>query len=44
MSDRKYAMRLDGSMEYYCYKKNLTSLMDSIGYVEDGDVLDFSFD
>ncbi len=44
MSDRKYAMRLDGEMEYYCYKKNLTSLMDSIRYVQEGDELDFSFD
>ena len=44
MTDRKYAMRLDGVMEYYCYKKNLTSLMDSIGYVQAGDELDFSFD
>ena len=44
MTDRKYAMRLDGEMEYYCYKKNLTSLIDSIGYVQDNDVLDFSFD
>lgn len=44
MTDRKYAMRLDGEMEYYCYKKNLTSLLDSISYVLNGDELDFSFD
>lgn len=42
MSDRKYAMRVDGEMEYYCYKKNLTDLQDSIGYVKDGDELDFA--
>ena len=44
MTDRKYAMRLDGEMEYYCYKKNLTSLETSIGYVKDHEELDFSFD
>ena len=44
MTDRKYAMRLDGEMEYYCYKKNITSLLTSIGYVLNGDELDFSFD
>ncbi len=44
ITDRKYAMRLDGEMEYYCYKKNLTSLADSISYVQAGDELDFSFD
>lgn len=44
MSDRKYAMRLDGEMEYYCYKKNITSLLDSIGYVLNDDELDFNFD
>ena len=44
MNDRKYAMRLDGEMEYYCYKKNITSLQDSIRYVLAGDELDFSFD
>lgn len=44
MSDRKYAMRLDGEMEYYCYKKNLTSLQTALQYVMDGDELDFSFD
>lgn len=44
MTDRKYAMRVDGEMEYYCYKKNLTNLSDSLGYVLNGDELDFSFD
>ena len=44
MTDRKYAMRLDGEMEYYCYKKNLTSLETSIGYVKNHEELDFSFD
>lgn len=44
MTDRKYAMRLDGETEYYCYKKNLTSLSDSLGYVLDNDELEFSFD
>ena len=44
MTDRKYAMRGDGEMEYYCYKKNITSLLNSLHYVQDGDVLDFSFD
>lgn len=44
MTDRKYAMRLDGEMEYYCYKKNLTSLETSIGYVKDHEELDFSFE
>lgn len=43
MSDRKYAMRLDGEMEYYCYKKNLTSLETALQYVMNGDELDFSF-
>lgn len=42
MSDRKYAMRVDGETEYYCYKKNITDLEDSIGYVLDGDELDFA--
>lgn len=42
ISDRKYAMRVDGEMEYYCYKKNLTDLEDSIRYVQEGDELDFS--
>lgn len=44
MTDRKYAMRLDGEMEYYCYKKNLTSLETAIEYVKSGDELDFNFD
>lgn len=44
MTDRKYAMRLDGELEYYCYKKNVTSLLDSLHYVQDGDVLDFNLD
>jgi hypothetical protein len=44
MTDRKYALRLDGETEYYCYKKNITSLMTSIGYVLAGDELDMSFD
>jgi hypothetical protein len=43
MTDRKYAMRLDGELEYYCNKKSLTSLEDSIRYVQAGDELDFSF-
>ncbi len=42
LSDRKYAMRVDGEMEYYCQKKNLTDLEDSIRYVEEGDELDFN--
>ena len=44
LTDRKYAMRADGELEYYCYKKNITSLMTSISYVLAGDELDFSFD
>lgn len=44
MTDRKYAMRVDGEMEYYCYKKNITNLSDSLGYVLNGDELDFTFD
>ena len=44
MTDRKYAMRLDGEMEYYCYKKNLSSLETAIGYVKNHEELDFSFD
>ena len=44
MTDRKYAMRLDGEMEYYCYKKNLASLETAIEYVKSGDELDFNFD
>jgi len=44
ITDRKYAMRLDGEMEYYCYKKNITSLLDSIRYVSEGDEIPFNFD
>lgn len=44
ITDRKYAMRVDGVMEYYCYKKNITSLLDSIRYVSEGDEIPFSFD
>ncbi len=44
MTDRKYAMRLDGELEYYCYKKNLTSLENALSYVLGGDELDFNFD
>ena len=44
MTDRKYAMRVDGVMEYYCYKKNITSLLNALQYVQEGDVLDFNFD
>lgn len=44
ITDRKYAMRVDGEMEYYCYKKNITSLLDSIRYVSEGDELEFNFD
>lgn len=44
MTDRKYALRLDGELEYYCYKKHITSLLDSIQYVLDGDELDFNLD
>ena len=44
MTDRKYAMRVDGEMEYYCYKKNITNLSDSLGYVLNGDELDFTFE
>lgn len=44
ISERKYAMSVDGAAaEYYCNKKNLTDLSDSIGYVLDGDELDLSF-
>ncbi len=44
MTDRKYALRLEGELEYYCYKKNITSLLNSIHYVQDGDELDFNLD
>jgi hypothetical protein len=43
MTDRKYAMRLDGDVEYYCNKSSLTSLEKSLGYVQAGDELDYSF-
>lgn len=43
ISDRKYALSVDGVVEYYCNKKNLTELHDSLGYVLEGDVLDLSF-
>lgn len=42
LTDRKYAMRVDGEMEYYCYKSSLQNLEDSLGYVKDGDLLDFT--
>lgn len=42
LTDRKYAMRIDGEMEYYCYKSSLQDLQDSLGYVLDGDELDFA--
>lgn len=44
MTDRKYALRLDGELEYYCYKKNITNLLNSLHYVQDGDELDFNLD
>lgn len=43
ISDRKYALRLDGEAEYYCNKKSLESLSDSLGYVLDGDELPLNF-
>lgn len=43
ISDRKYAMRVDGEMEYYCYKKSLEELEKSLTYVLEGDELDFNF-
>lgn len=42
LTDRKYAMRVDGELEYYCYKSSLQDLEDSLGYVLDGDELDFA--
>ena len=42
LTDRKYAMRVDGELEYYCYKSSLQDLETSLGYVMDGDILDFS--
>ncbi len=44
ISDRKYALRLDGELEYYCNKKSLTSLENSLTYVLAGDELEFNFD
>ena len=44
ITDRKYAMRVDGEAEYYCYKKSLETLTTSIGWVLDGDELELSFD
>lgn len=43
ITDRKYGLRVDGEMEYYCYKSSLDSLKDSLQYVIDGDELDFNF-
>ena len=43
ITDRKYGLRVDGEMEYYCYKASLDSLKDSLQYVIDGDELDFNF-
>ena len=42
LTDRKYALRVDGEVEYYCYKQSLTSLETAIQYVEDGDLLEFT--
>lgn len=42
LTDRKYAMRVDGELEYYCYKSSLQDLETSLGYVLDGDELDFA--
>ena len=44
LTDRKYAMRVDGELEYYCYKKSLTTLTDSLGWVLSGDELSMNFD
>lgn len=43
ITDRKYGLRVDGEMEYYCYKASLDSLKNSLQYVLDGDELDFNF-
>jgi hypothetical protein len=43
MTDRKYALRLDGELEYYCNKSSLTNLEKSLSYVQAGDELDMSF-
>ena len=43
VTDRKYGLRVDGELEYYCYKASLTSLVDSIRYVQEGDELDMNF-
>lgn len=42
LTDRKYAMRVDGELEYYSYKSSLQDLETSLGYVLDGDILDFA--
>lgn len=42
LTDRKYAMRVDGTLEYYSYKSSLQDLETSLGYVLDGDILDFA--
>lgn len=42
LTDRKYALSVDGEMEYYCNKQSLTELEESIQYVEEGDLLDFN--
>ena len=44
VTDRKYGMVVDGVAEYYCNKKSLTNLVNALGYVLDGDELDFSFE
>lgn len=43
VTDRKYGLRVDGEMEYYCYKASLDTLKDSLQYVMEGDELDFNF-
>lgn len=43
ITDRKYGLRVDGEMQYYCYKASLDSLKNSLQYVMDGDELDFNF-
>lgn len=43
ITDRKFGLRVDGVMEYYCYKTSLDSLKNSLQYVIDGDELDFNF-
>ena len=44
ITDRKYGLRLDGVMEYYCNKKSVTTLTKGIEYVLAGDELPMSFD